>query len=71
MTDGLLNVRDVAARVRVSVRQVWKLASSGRIPKPVRLGRSVRWRAAELQAWIEAGCPARDQWKQQRAGGGR
>ena len=54
----LLNVIDVAARLRISPRQVWKLVSSGRLPEPVRLSRSVRWRESDIDEWIEAGCPA-------------
>ena len=59
----LLNVKDVAAALSVSERQVWKLLSSGRIPMPVRLGRSVRWRRDELLQWVDADCPARDRWE--------
>lgn len=56
----LLNVKDVAATLRVSCRQVWKLTSSGRLPAPVRLSRSVRWRAADIARFVELGCPSRD-----------
>ena len=52
----LMTVREVAARLKVSTRQVWKLAASGRLPGPMRLGRSVRWRADDLAAFIAAGC---------------
>jgi excisionase family DNA binding protein len=57
VTEKLLRVRDVAERLAVSTRQVWKLASSGRLPAPVRLGRSVRWRASDIDRFIESGCP--------------
>jgi mRNA interferase RelE/StbE len=53
--DRLLSVRDVAARLRVSTRQVWKLASWGRLPKPVRLGRSVRWRESDIRRFVARG----------------
>jgi predicted DNA-binding transcriptional regulator AlpA len=33
--------------------------SAGRIPSPVRIGRSTRWRRSEIEAWIAAGCPPR------------
>jgi len=54
----LLSVNDVADRLAVSARQVWKLAASGRLPQPVRVGRCVRWRADLIDGWIERGCPA-------------
>lgn len=63
MENALLTVREVATALKVSVRQVWKLNSSARLPAPVRLSRSVRWRQDELTAWINAGCPARDRWQ--------
>lgn len=57
----LVTVKAVAGMLSVSQRQVWKLYASGRIPAPVRLGRSVRWRRLEIEEWVAAGCPARDE----------
>ena len=54
-TLELLDVRDVAKRLKLSPRQIWKLTSTGRLPKPLRIGRSVRWRAADLARFLEAG----------------
>lgn len=33
--------------------------SKGELPEPLRLNRTVRWRADEIQLWIDAGCPPR------------
>ena len=52
----------------ISVRTWWSLHASGRCPLPVRLGRRTLWRGAELAAWIEAGCPARDRWQTMKGG---
>ena len=57
--EKLLDVRGVADRLRVSTRQIWKLVSSGRVPRPVRLSRSVRWRESEIDRFIRAGCDMR------------
>ncbi|MCH7884417.1 MAG: helix-turn-helix domain-containing protein [Planctomycetes bacterium] len=65
----LLNVKDVAARLRISQRQVWKLYSSGRIPAPVRISRSVRWREADIDRWVELGCPSRERFEAELVGG--
>ena len=59
----LLNVKDIASRLRVSARQVWKLHSSGRLPEPVRLGRWVRWRATDIERWVRMGCPDRERFE--------
>lgn len=60
---------EVAARLGVSPRHVWALNSSGRLPRPIRLGRAVRWNANELAAWLDAGCPSRQRWEAMRGGG--
>jgi excisionase family DNA binding protein len=54
----LLRDADVAKRLNVSRRQIWKLLASRQLPMPIRFGRSVRWREADIQEWIQAGCPA-------------
>ena len=55
-TDQLLAVKTVADRLAVSARQVWKLLASGRLPQPIRLGRSVRWRQSDLDKFVRVGC---------------
>jgi len=56
MNNRLIDVRGVAERLNCSTRQVWKLASSGRLPAPLRLGRSVKWRESDIDRFITAGC---------------
>ncbi|MEI8019560.1 MAG: helix-turn-helix domain-containing protein [Schlesneria sp.] len=53
----------VAKLLNVSVRHVNALNASGRLPKPIRLGRSVRWQVAEVRAWLNAGAPNREAWE--------
>ncbi len=55
---ALLDVGQVAELLNCSVRHVYRLADSGRMPPPVRLGAIVRWRRAAIQEWLDAGCPA-------------
>ena len=55
---------EVAKLLNISERHVWALNSSGRLPRPIRLGRRVLWSRAEIAAWIEAGAPTRDRWEQ-------
>jgi excisionase family DNA binding protein len=52
----LLTVDEVAQLLGLSRRTVWRLRSTGRIPAPVRIGRSVRWRRADVDEWISARC---------------
>lgn len=59
---ALLDAHAAAAMCGIA-RTLWlALHNSGRIPLPVRLGRRVLWRKAELSAWIEAGCPPQSAW---------
>jgi excisionase family DNA binding protein len=59
---------EIARLLGVSLRHVHALNATGRLPRPFRLGRSVRWRLEELDAWIEAGAPNRERWDAIREG---
>lgn len=58
-TTLLIDADEVARQLGVCERCVWRFASTGKMPRPVRIGRSSRWRAEEVRAWVEAGCPNR------------
>lgn len=62
-----VNARQAAKMLNVSVRQLWRLNSTARLPKPIRLGHCVRWRKAELEAFVVAGCPTREAWEARNA----
>lgn len=57
--QSLIKAETVGKRLAVSKRQVFRLDSSGRIPEPVRIGASVRWRQSDIQRWIDLDCPDR------------
>ncbi len=57
-TSPLLDVRAVAAMLDCSPRTVYRLADSGRMPRPVKVGALVRWRRDALTDWINADCPS-------------
>lgn len=50
----LLKVEEVAAMLGLSERTVWRLASSGEFPQPIKLGRSVRWARSTIEKFVEA-----------------
>lgn len=62
----LIGADSLARRLDISVRTLWRLRSSGRLPRPVKLGGSIRWRAAEISAWVAAGCPLAAEWEKRR-----
>jgi excisionase family DNA binding protein len=60
----LIDVKEVARRLGLSDRTVWRLNSTGKLPRPVSIGgKSKRWRSEEITAWVSAGCPARNVWE--------
>lgn len=62
----LLTAEESANLVGLSRSKFYELRSSGRVPAPIRLGGSVRWRKQELVEWVEAGCPSRIRWEEIR-----
>lgn len=51
MTEQLLNAREVAERLRLSLSMVWALIARGDIPS-ITIGRARRVPASQLDAWI-------------------
>ena len=55
---------DAAALLGVSESHFYCLLKTGRLgPKPVRMGRAVRWSRQELIDWFNAGSPPRNRWE--------
>jgi len=54
----LVDVRCVAEMLDCSARHVYRMADSGQMPRPLKLGSLVRWHLDELTAWIGDGCPS-------------
>ena len=67
-TPLVVSARELARLLGVSIRQIWRLNSSGKLPKPMRLGGSVRWLRKEIEAFVEAGCPDRQRWEAMKGG---
>ncbi len=65
------SVKAAAQRLDVSERWIWKALASGRMIRPKRLGRAVRFDLTELDRWIDAGCPALEAWERAKAAAGR
>ena len=53
----LVSAEKLAELLDISIRTLWRLRAAGKLPVPVRLGGSVRWRVHEISDWIEKGCP--------------
>jgi excisionase family DNA binding protein len=54
----MLSVDDVARMLNCSPRHVYRLADSGRMPQPLKLGALNRWPSEVIEGWIANGCPS-------------
>lgn len=51
---AVVSVREVAELLGVNPRTVWRMAQTGEIPAPIRLGeRIVRWRLSDLREHLD------------------
>jgi predicted DNA-binding transcriptional regulator AlpA len=67
-TCQLLSAKTLGQMLSLSKRQVFRLNSCGRLPKPVRIGGSVRWIESEISEFIKAGAPERKTWEAMKGG---
>lgn len=61
-----IDAKQLAEVLGLSVRTVRRLDSSGKLPRPLRIGGAVRWSLEDISAWIAAGCPDRQKWESLR-----
>jgi predicted DNA-binding transcriptional regulator AlpA len=54
----------------LSKRQIFRLNAAGKIPAPVKIGGSVRWRLSDIELWLEMGCPDRKTFEARQQSGG-
>lgn len=59
----LLTAMSLGDVLNLSKRQIFRLNSCGKIPKPIRIGGAVRWSANEIERWLAAGAPDRRTWE--------
>ena len=60
LMQKLLNAEAVSEKLSLSKRTIFRLDSSGKIPAPVRINGSVRWRESDIENWISMDCPDRE-----------
>lgn len=51
----LLTPQQVAGKLKVSVRTLWRMSEQDGFPKPIRFNRKlVRWKAGDVQRYIDS-----------------
>lgn len=58
---GLADLMRVLDRSRASLDRDVK---AGRLPKPIKLGTSLKWRKSDVRLWLDWNCPAADEFAQ-------
>lgn len=57
-----LTAMQVGELLGIDASTVRRNAGVGVMPGPVKVGAAVRWRRAEIDAWLTAGCPPMKEW---------
>jgi excisionase family DNA binding protein len=51
----LITARDVARRLSIGVRTLWRMVAQGKLPQPIRYTRKlVRWKAADIDQYVQS-----------------
>jgi prophage regulatory protein len=62
----VITAAEAAALFHKTARSWRNWDAAGKVPRPIRIGRSTFWRPEEIEAWIAAGCPDRETWELRR-----
>lgn len=62
-----VSAADAATLLGIGRTNFLGLVASGRAPPGIKLGRRRLWAVVELQEWLAAGAPHRDQWEKMKA----
>ena len=63
----LTDADGVGRMLHESRASIYRRNDTGQLPAPVESTlRGVRWRVAEISAWIDADCPSRNVWNSMR-----
>jgi len=57
-----LSAVELAGSLGICVRHLRRMDSIGRLPRAVRLGRTVRWSVDDIRDWLLSGAPDRRCW---------
>jgi excisionase family DNA binding protein len=52
IAEQLLTIRDVAHRLSVSTRTIYRLRDKGQLPEPLYVGASVRYKESDVQVFL-------------------
>lgn len=59
----LLSAKMLGKMLSLSARTIWRLRSSEKLPRPVKIGGAIRWVQGTIEKWISMGCPNQKEFK--------
>ncbi|HCI4281264.1 MULTISPECIES: helix-turn-helix transcriptional regulator [Klebsiella] len=51
--DQLIDMAFITSLLKMTDKWIYKLIKDGSFPKPIKLGRSSRWRKSEVESWLQ------------------
>ena len=63
----LWDAKTFGQRLSLSKRQIFRLSACGKIPKPLKIAGSVRWRLSDIELWLSMDCPERREFEARMA----
>ena len=57
MTERLLKSSDMARKLNICRRTLFRMNKANKVPAPLEIYRGLRWVESEVDNWILAGCP--------------
>ena len=63
IAPALLSANEAAKLLGIGRSLFYSLRSEGKLPRPRQLGGRVLWQKAELEKWIDHGCPSQQKWE--------
>lgn len=64
----LLTAKEAGQICRLSKRSWFRFSAYGKIPAPVKIGGSIRWRRSDIDLWLKMGCPDRKTFEARQGG---
>lgn len=53
LEDQFIDMAFITTLLQMTDKWVYKLIKDGMFPKPIKLGRSSRWRKSEVETWLQ------------------
>ena len=63
----LVKAKDLAEMLSVSPRHIWRMKSSGKLPRAIEIGNCVRWKLVDISDWLTMGCPSMKEFETRKS----